>query len=83
MKPEISTHIVEKAKEFGASLAGVANVEKVKNSPSHFIYGKLDPFTTVGNIRRGVTNQWNVVWPENAKSVIVIAVCLNLVNMSP
>jgi epoxyqueuosine reductase len=74
MKPEISSQIVEKAKEFGASLAGVANVEKVKNSPSHFIYGKLGPYTTVGNIRRGVTNPWNVVWPENAKSVIVIAV---------
>jgi epoxyqueuosine reductase len=74
MKPEISSQIVEKAKEFGASLAGIANVEEVKNSPSHFIYGKLDPYTTVGSIRRGETNPWNVVWPENAKSVIVIAV---------
>ena len=78
MKPEISkeitSHIVEKAKEFGASLAGVANVEEVKNSPSHLIYGKLDEYKTVGNIRRGETNSWKVVWPENAKSIIVIAV---------
>jgi epoxyqueuosine reductase len=74
MKPEISSQIVEKAKEFGASLAGIANVEAVKNSPSHLIYGKLGEYKTVGNIRRGETNPWSVVWPENAKSVIVIAV---------
>ena len=74
ISPDITSQIIEKAKEFGASLAGVANVEKVKNSPSHIIYGKRDEYTTVGNIRRGVTNPWNVVWPENAKSIIVIAV---------
>ncbi len=72
--PDITSEIIEKAKEFGASLAGIADVEEVKNSPSHLIYGKLDEYTTVGNIRRGVTNPWNVVWPENAKSIIVIAV---------
>jgi len=71
---DITSQIIEKTKEFGASLAGIADVEAVKNSPSHLIYGKLDEYTTVGNIRRGVTNPWNVVWPENAKSVIVIAV---------
>ena len=71
---DITSEIIEKAKEFGASLVGVADVEKVKDSPSHIIYGKLDEYTTVGNIRRGVTNPWNVVWPEHAKSVIVIAV---------
>jgi len=74
MKSEISIHIVEKAKEFGASLAGIAKLEEVKNSPSHMIYEKLDEYKTVGNIRRGETNPWNVVWPENAQSVIVIAV---------
>jgi len=78
MKPEIQSditlHIIKKAKEFGASLAGVANVEEVKNSPSHLIYGKLDEYKTVGNIRRGETHPWKVVWPENAKSIIVIAV---------
>jgi epoxyqueuosine reductase len=74
ISPHITQHIVKKAKEFGASLAGIANVEEVKKSPSHFIYGKLDEYKTVGNIRRGKTNSWKVVWPENAKSVIVIAV---------
>jgi epoxyqueuosine reductase len=74
ISPHITQHIVKKAKEFGAFLAGIANVEAVKNSPSHLIYGKLGEYKTVGNIRRGETNTWNVVWPENAKSVIVIAV---------
>jgi len=72
--PDITSHIIEKVKEFGASLAGIADVEEVKISPSHLIYGKLDEYTTVGNIRRGETNPWKVAWPENAKSVIVIAV---------
>ena len=40
--PDITSHIVEKAKEFGASLAGIADVEAVKNSPSRLLYGKLD-----------------------------------------
>lgn len=78
MKPEISPHItqhiVKKAKGFGASLAGVANVEEVKNSPSHLIYGKLDEYKTVGSKEAGEIRPREVVWPENAKSVIVIAV---------
>jgi len=72
--PDITPHIVEKAKEFGASLAGIAHVEEVKKSPSHLIYGKLGEYKTVGNIKTGETNLVEVVWPEDAKSVIVIAV---------
>jgi len=74
ISPDITSHIIEKAKEFGASLAGIADVKAVKNSPSHFIYGKLDEYKTVGNIRTGEIWPGEVVWPENAKSVIVIAV---------
>jgi epoxyqueuosine reductase len=74
ISPDITSQIVEKATEFGASLTGIADVEEVKNSPSHFIYGKLDEYKTVGNIETGETNLGEVVWPENAKSVIVIAV---------
>jgi len=74
ISPDITSHIVEKAKEFGASLAGIADVEALKTSPSHLIYGKLDEYKTVGNIETGETNPWKIVWPENAKSVIVIAV---------
>jgi len=72
--PDITSQIIEKASEFGASLAGIANVEAVKRSPSHLLYGKLKEDKTVGNIETGETNPWEIVWPENAKSVIVIAV---------
>ena len=78
MKSEISQditqHIVEKAKEFGAFLAGIADVVAVKKSPSHLIYGKIDEYKTVGNIRTGKIWPGEIVWPENVKSVIVIAV---------
>ena len=72
--PDITSQIIEKAKEFGASLAGIANVEEVKNSPSNSIYGKLDEYKTVGNIETEEIWPDEIVWPENAKSVIVIAV---------
>lgn len=72
--PDITSHIVEKATEFGASLAGIADVEAVKNSPSHLIYGELDEYKTVGNIETGEIRCGEIVWPENVKSVIVIAV---------
>jgi len=74
IRPDITSHIIEKAKEFGASLAGIADATAVKNSPSHLIYGKLGEYKTVGNIETGETNPWKVVWPETAQSVIVIAV---------
>ena len=74
ISPDITSHIIEKAREFGASLAGVADVEEVKNSPSHLIYGKLDEYKTVGNIETGEIRPGEIVWSENAKSVIVIAV---------
>ena len=49
-------------------------MEAVKKSPSHLIYGKIDEYKTVGNIRTGKIWPGEVVWPENVKSVIVIAV---------
>jgi epoxyqueuosine reductase len=60
MSPDIpsSIQIVEKAKSFGASLAGIARVSDLKNSPSHNSpyyegYGKAE-------------------WPAEAKSVLVL-----------
>ena len=70
----LSTKIVEKAKEFGASLAGIAGVEKVKGSPSHLIYGKLGQYEGVGTGNTFKTKPGQVLWPENARSAIVIAV---------
>jgi len=77
MKPKSprygTSQIIEKAKEFGASLAGITNVEALKKSPSHLMYGKLDEYKTVGN-KEGNLKPGEIAWPENARSVIVIAI---------
>ena len=38
---ETNTHVIEKAKELGASLAGIASAVALQNSPSHEIHGKF------------------------------------------
>jgi epoxyqueuosine reductase len=69
----LSTQIVEKAKEFGACLAGIASVVGLKESPSHIIYGKLEKLEGVGTKKTGKIKPGQVSWPENARSAIVIA----------
>ncbi|GBF33575.1 iron-sulfur cluster-binding protein [Desulfocucumis palustris] len=66
--------IVEKAKELGVAMAGIANIEQLKKSPSHEIlkkFGtKIDGVCAVAGINRLSP----VEWPPEAKSVLVIAV---------
>lgn len=61
--PDIAAHIVEKAKVFGASLAGIASVAPLKNSPSYEIYAKSPYYKGHGKVE----------WPVAAKSVLVLA----------
>jgi epoxyqueuosine reductase len=68
-----SSQIIKKAKEFGATLAGIANVEALKKSPSHLVYGELEQYRTVGR-KEGKLKPGEIAWPENIKSAIVIAV---------
>jgi epoxyqueuosine reductase len=73
-KNELVQSINDKAREFGADLAGVASVEDLKRSPSHEISEKMPEFNGVGtkdveNRKRGV-----VQWPERARSAVVIGV---------
>ncbi len=70
----LGAQIIEKAKGFGACLAGIANVEVLKESPSHLIYGKLDEYKGVGTKKSYKIRPGEVEWPENAKSAIIIAV---------
>jgi epoxyqueuosine reductase len=73
-RSDISTRIIEKAKELGADLAGVADVAAVKISPSHYIYGKLDRYRGVGSRHDDNLRPGEVAWPVDASSVIIIAV---------
>lgn len=58
-----TVHIVEKARAFGASLAGIASIAALKNSPSYEVYDKnpyYDGYEGVG-------------WPADAKAALVLA----------
>ena len=70
---EIKDQIIKKAIELGACAAGVADVEVLKNSPSHILYGKIGDYKTVGN-KEGQLASGQVEWPADAKSAIVVAV---------
>jgi epoxyqueuosine reductase len=66
MKSNIGTQIIEKAKEKGAAMAGIASVELLKKTPSHEIL----------NMKTGleINDFAGISWPEDAKSALVIAV---------
>ncbi len=70
----LAGHIVEKAKAFGADLAGTASLEALKRSPSHEISGKIAEFDGVGTGAGEARVRGVVKWPENARSAVVIAV---------
>ena len=76
---EINDQIIEKAKELGACLAGIASVEALKKSPSHLIYGKLDGYKGVGTRESDKIRPGEVACPENARSAIIRA----LITLTP
>ena len=74
-KIALGREIIAKAQEYGASLAGIVNIEELKKTPSHTIADKMVEFSgvgtkdTMGKVKRG-----QVQWKERAKSAVVIAV---------
>lgn len=73
-RSDISTRIIKKAKEFGAHLAGIADVAAVKISPSHDIHQKLDRYRGVGTRPRDNLQPAEIAWPADARSAIIIAI---------
>jgi epoxyqueuosine reductase len=69
-----STQIINKAIEFGASLAGIMNVGELKKSPSHVISSKIPDFKGIGTKNAQGKKRGEVQWPDSAKSGVVIAV---------
>ncbi len=72
---DISQLIIDKAKSLGASLAGVAKVSLLKESPSSLVAPKIAQYSGVGT--RDALNglrPGEIAWPPNAKSAIIIAV---------
>jgi len=72
----ISSALLSKAKEFGADLVGFASVKDLKQAPSFTFAPKMpgvaDGIGTREN-KLGV-GPGEVLWPDNAKTVMVIAV---------
>ena len=74
MDKDISSRIIDQAKKMGASVAGIANVHALKNSPSHFVFGKLERYKGVGTKTSGKVKCGEVYWPEFAGSAVVVGV---------
>ncbi len=74
MTPDKGTQIIDKAKEMRASMAGIANVELLKNSPSHAIIKQLGMEIDRSNPYNGICDFDKIRWPAKAKSALVIAV---------
>ncbi len=73
--PEFTDTVVEKAKSLGASLAGVAALGPLKESPSHSIVSKIgmDPDVRWQDAPDEVVPA-EVDWPPDAVSAVVIGV---------
>jgi epoxyqueuosine reductase len=72
---EFAAAVVEKAKSLGASVAGIADVGSLKESPSHRIYPKIGMDPTVrwqDAPEEGLHHE--VDWPADAVSAVVIGV---------
>ncbi len=66
--------IIQKAKEFGADLVGIARVAEIQGSPSHLISEKMPEFDNVAVKEVDGRRHGQVDWPVDAKSAIVIAI---------
>ena len=69
-----SEDVIAQAKEFGADLAGIAQVEDLKDSPSHWLSEIMPDFEGVGTHPTDRQKRGIVHWPKGAKSAIVVAV---------
>ena len=74
MTSDRGAQIIEKAKETGAAMAGIASIELLKTSPSHEILKKIG--TEIDGIGSGFEmGDFNGIrWLVEAKSTLVIAV---------
>jgi epoxyqueuosine reductase len=68
-----SIQIIEKAKKLGACAAGIADVEALKQSPSHLIYPQIGGYKSFLN-NDVPRDAGKVLWPQFARSAVVIAV---------
>jgi epoxyqueuosine reductase len=73
MTSDRGARIIEKAKEMGAAIAGIASVEVLKKSPSHEILSKFGTKIDGVHSFAGIEDFNEIKWPAKAKSALVIA----------
>lgn len=72
---ELSSSILKKAKELGADLVGITSVEELRTCPSFTAASRIPDAEKVGPKERQLDlGPGEVAWPEDGKSVIVVAV---------
>jgi len=74
MSTDLGAAILEKARQSGADLAGIAAVTDLQRSPSHRIAGLMPPYTGTGTVEDPDDRGRVVRWPEGAMSAVVLAV---------
>ena len=69
----IGTRIIRAALNNGASLAGIANVQALRKSPSHLLYTKMGDYRGIGTLNTDHTTEKKLFnWPDSARSILVI-----------
>lgn len=66
--------IVEKVLKLGASAAGIASLELLKQSPSHLMLARFGTKIDGEYSYESITDFGEIAWPAEAQSVLVIAV---------
>jgi len=74
MTPDRGAQIIEKAKEMGATMAGIASVELLRKSPSHEILSKFGTKIDGVHSFARIEDFNEIKWPANAKSALIMAV---------
>lgn len=74
MTKDVGAQIIEKAKSIGASLAGIASLDLLKQSPSYKLHERIKTGVDGIGPDQGYADHTEIKWPEDARSALVIAV---------
>ena len=74
MATDLGEQIIRKARELGAVMAGIADLEAVRQSPSHRYLSRMGTVADGLPANLNLPDFTDVPWPPQAKSVVVIGV---------
>ena len=77
---KLPVEILKIAREFGADLAGIVDVESLKRSPSHEMHSKLPIYSLTDDSDNGTAPEegqsisGKTIWPQMAQTLLIIAI---------